>query len=64
MLYPPRRAALQSRTYDKLYEIGCCKWNPLCTDVNDVEQRLFDENWRSSLQHTEYVACQGICLGA
>ncbi len=64
MLYPPRRAALQCVDMTNYMKLVAAKWNPLCTDVNDVEQRLFDENWRSSLQHTEYVACQGICLGA
>jgi hypothetical protein len=58
MLYPPRRAALHCVHMTNYMKLAAA--SGLCTDVNDAEQRLFDGNWRSSLQHTEYVACQGI----
>ena len=60
MLYPPRRAALHCVHMTNYMKLAACKWKSLCTDVNDAEQRLFDGNWHSSLQHTEYIAYQGI----
>ena len=41
-------------------KLAAARGNHFALTVNDAEQWLFDGNWHSSLQHTEYVAYQGI----